>query len=86
MVHALIASPYMDRFLLVRPGHRNGVKIPERSYDQLASAAESGQEPPPWLIETAGRAWFGPGYYRPAVTPECPGSATDAIRVRPGVL
>jgi hypothetical protein len=55
-VHALIASPYMDRFLLVRPGFRNGVKIPQRNYDQLASAA-SGQEPPPWLIETTGRAW-----------------------------
>jgi MoaA/NifB/PqqE/SkfB family radical SAM enzyme len=56
-VHALIASPYMDRFLLVRPGFRNGVKIPQRNYDQLASAEASGQEPPPWLIETAGRAW-----------------------------
>ena len=32
MVHALIASPYMDSFLLVRPGHRNGVKVPERSH------------------------------------------------------
>jgi organic radical activating enzyme len=56
-MHALIASPYMDRFLLVRPGFRNGVKIPQRHYDQLASAAASGQEPPPWLIETARRAW-----------------------------
>jgi hypothetical protein len=44
-VHALIASPYMNRFLLVRPGFRNGVNIPQRNYHQLASAA-SGQEPP----------------------------------------
>jgi hypothetical protein len=43
-VHDLIASPYMDRFLLVRPGFRNGVKIPQRNYDQLAPTA-SGQEP-----------------------------------------
>jgi len=57
-VHALIASPYMDRFLLVRPGFRNGVKIPQRNYDQLASAA-FGREPPPWLIETAGRTSRG---------------------------
>ena len=56
-MHALIASPYMDRFLLVRPGFRNGMKIPQRNYDLLASAAASGQEPPPWLIETGGRAW-----------------------------
>jgi hypothetical protein len=58
-MHALIASPYMDRFLLVRPGFRNGVKIPQRNYDQLASAAASGQKPPPWLTETADRAWPG---------------------------
>ncbi len=57
-MHALIASPYMDCFLLLRPGFRNGVKIPQRHYDQLASA--SGQEPPPWLIEAAGRAWTSP--------------------------
>jgi MoaA/NifB/PqqE/SkfB family radical SAM enzyme len=57
MMHALIASPYMGSFLLVRPGHRNGVTLPESSYDQLVSAAESGQEPPPWLIETSRRAW-----------------------------
>jgi hypothetical protein len=58
-MHALIASPYMDCFLLLRPGFRNGVKIPQRHYDQLASAAAPSQEPPPWLIETARRAWPG---------------------------
>jgi MoaA/NifB/PqqE/SkfB family radical SAM enzyme len=47
----------MNHFLLVRPGFRNGVEIPQRHYDQLASAAACGQEPPTWLIETAGRAW-----------------------------
>jgi hypothetical protein len=58
-VHAVIASPYMDRFLLVRPGCRNGVKIPQRNYDQLAAAAASGQEPPTWLTETVGRTSRG---------------------------
>ena len=55
-MHALIASPYMDCFLLVRPGHRNSVRLPERRYDQLASAAAD-QGPPPWLTDAAAQAW-----------------------------
>lgn len=56
-MQALIASPYMDCFLLVRPGHRNGAKIPERNYEQLAMAAGQGLGPPTWLLDTVTRAW-----------------------------
>ena len=56
-MQALIASPYMDCFLLARPGHRNGARIPEHNYDELASAVVKGHEPPTWLLETVTRAW-----------------------------
>ena len=56
-MQALIASPHVDCFLLVRPGHRNGARIPERNYEELVGAAAEGHGPPGWLLDTATRAW-----------------------------
>ncbi len=56
-MQALIASPYMDGFLLVRPGHRNGARIPERNYEELVRAAAEGNGPPTWLVDPVARAW-----------------------------
>ncbi len=55
-MHELIASPFMNEFLLVRPGCRNGVNIGRDRYLQLAAAVRSG-EPPAWLAPTIDRAW-----------------------------
>lgn len=56
VVPELIASPYMDCFLLVRPGYGNGARIPERRYEQLTQAAAD-QGPPRWLLDTVRQAW-----------------------------
>src|SRR5215467_5200556 len=55
-MHQLIASRFMNEFLLVRPGHRNGVNIGRRRYDQLA-ARISQDHPPAWLLPAVARAW-----------------------------
>ena len=57
-MHELIASPFMDHFLLVRPGCRNGVDIGPRGYEDLAQAVGSGQ-PPAWLCPAVAQAWPG---------------------------
>ena len=44
-MHELIASPFLDDYLVLRPGSTQGVKIPNGHYQQLQQAAV-GQECP----------------------------------------
>ena len=55
-MHDLIASRFMDEFLLVRPGCRNGVNIGRRRYDELAACAARDQCPS-WLLPAVAHAW-----------------------------
>jgi hypothetical protein len=55
-MHELIASPFMNEYLLVRPGHRNGVDIGRERYLQLADAVRSGDSPA-WLAGAITYAW-----------------------------
>ena len=54
-MHELIASRFMDEFLLVRPGHRNGINIGRRRYQQLTASGD--QDPPAWLLPAIARVW-----------------------------
>jgi hypothetical protein len=54
-MHELIASRFMDEFLLMRPGHRNGITIGRTRYQQLAASGD--QDPPGWLLPAVARAW-----------------------------
>lgn len=72
-MHELIVSPFLGNYLVVRPGHRNGVKISYAKYKELAQAVSSDTSSP-WLAMVARRAW-GPG-----VPDELP---VGAILVRP---
>lgn len=56
MAHRLIASPFLGSHLIVSPGRRNGVKIPQSRYAELRSAP-AGALVPAWLAEAADRAW-----------------------------
>ena len=51
--YEVIASPFLDDYLLVRPGCRNGVKIPKPGYAELAKARTC----PGWLASAAQGAW-----------------------------
>ncbi|HEU0088808.1 MAG TPA: radical SAM protein [Pseudonocardiaceae bacterium] len=55
-MHALIVSPFLDNYIVVRPGWRNGVKIPYLRYQELTQALP-GDIIPTWLTEAACRAW-----------------------------
>lgn len=54
-MHDLIASPYMSKYMLVRPGHVNGIALPQRHYDELAE--DPGEPAPGWLRTLAAQAW-----------------------------
>jgi MoaA/NifB/PqqE/SkfB family radical SAM enzyme len=55
-VHELIASPFVDDYLVLRPGSTQGVKIPDRRYRELRQIA-AGAVCPGWLVEAVRRRW-----------------------------
>ncbi|MGH3932884.1 MAG: hypothetical protein ACRDTF_23250 [Pseudonocardiaceae bacterium] len=55
-MHELIVSPFLGNHLVVRPGRRNGVKIPYARYQELTQAIPGGMIPV-WLAGAANRAW-----------------------------
>ncbi|MCT9076537.1 radical SAM protein [Streptomyces fulvoviolaceus] len=57
MPHKLIASPFLDGHLLLRPGARSGTRIPADHYEQLRAAAAAGQTLPRWAADTAASTW-----------------------------
>lgn len=52
-MHELIASPFLGDYLVVRPGHPSGIKVPRSRYDELAQVEVF----PEWLVNAAHRAW-----------------------------
>ncbi|TQO29784.1 hypothetical protein FHX79_111596 [Streptomyces cavourensis] len=63
MAHALIASPFLDGHLLLKPGARAGARIPADHYEGLRQAAADGESfPPGWYRR---RRCVGPGPGRP---------------------
>jgi hypothetical protein len=56
MALQLIASPFLGSHLVVSPGRRNGVKIPQSRYAELRSAPADALVPG-WLAEAADKAW-----------------------------
>ncbi|MET8681434.1 hypothetical protein ABZW18_28615 [Streptomyces sp. NPDC004647] len=54
-MYQLIASPFLSDFLLVRPGHAGGVKVPGTRFLEVQQAADSGEDPPAWLVDAARR-------------------------------
>jgi MoaA/NifB/PqqE/SkfB family radical SAM enzyme len=53
-MHQLIASPFLDHFLVVRPGSTNGMKIGKGRFEELR--ADPGNVPK-WLADAARQAW-----------------------------
>ncbi len=52
-MHDVIISPFLGDYLAVRPGSRNGVRLPRAMYAEAGAAAEC----PAWLAEVARDAW-----------------------------
>ncbi|MEU6676850.1 radical SAM protein [Streptomyces sp. NPDC046925] len=56
-MHQLIAAPFLDGHLLLRPGARSGARIPATHYEQLRAAADGVQNLPGWTVDLAAEAW-----------------------------
>lgn len=56
MAHALIASPFLDGHLLLKPGARAGARISADHYEGLRQAA-AGESLPTWAVQTASDVW-----------------------------
>ncbi|WP_405948895.1 radical SAM protein [Streptomyces prunicolor] len=56
-MHQLIASPFLDEYLVLRPGHDTGVQIPLARYLELSKAASTDDDAPQWLVDAAHQAW-----------------------------
>ncbi|MGW9031891.1 hypothetical protein ACWGQ5_49440 [Streptomyces sp. NPDC055722] len=56
-MHTLIASPFMDHHVIVRPGDAAGIRVPLARYLEIKRAVDDGQPPPAWLIDGTRRAW-----------------------------
>lgn len=56
-MHQAIASPQNDKFVIVRPGARKGVKIPHAMYSELSASVAEGGLVPVWFADAAREAW-----------------------------
>ncbi|MCD0453240.1 radical SAM protein [Actinocorallia sp. API 0066] len=55
-MHEFIVSPYMGRYVMVKPGGKAGGTMPAYNYRELAAAAPD-DPAPEWLAAAARRAW-----------------------------
>ncbi|MEU9401328.1 radical SAM protein [Streptomyces sp. NPDC048242] len=55
-MHQLIAAPFLERHVLVRPGSRGGALLPEPRYNELR-ALDPGEPAPPWLAGAITAQW-----------------------------
>jgi MoaA/NifB/PqqE/SkfB family radical SAM enzyme len=56
-MHALIVSRFVDEYLVLRPGHVEGLKIPYAAFRHIDEAVRSQADIPAWLVDGARRAW-----------------------------
>ncbi len=56
-MNELIASPFLDEYLVLRPGSTQGLKIPLHRYSRLRQAAAGGEVCPGWLSDPVQRLW-----------------------------
>jgi len=57
MAHALIASPFLDGHLLLKPGARAGARISADHFEGLRQAAANGESLPTWAVQTVSDVW-----------------------------
>jgi hypothetical protein len=57
-LHTLIASPFLADYLILRPDHRQAVKIGRAKFAELLDSSEdSTADCPPWLADAAQQRW-----------------------------
>jgi uncharacterized Fe-S cluster-containing radical SAM superfamily protein len=53
IMHDLVASPFLGKYLVLRPGYANGIRISAEKYRQLGRPGDV----PGWLADISRRAW-----------------------------
>ncbi|MFC0844385.1 radical SAM protein [Streptomyces noboritoensis] len=56
-MHSVIASPFLDEYLLLQPGSAKGAKLPQALYEELRRQDNPPGVVPAWLVDTARRSW-----------------------------
>ncbi|MFC8199958.1 radical SAM protein [Streptomyces sp. NPDC057298] len=56
-MHDLITSPFLNDYLIVRPGHAAGIRIPLTRYLEVKQTADNGEDAPAWLAKAVHRQW-----------------------------
>jgi hypothetical protein len=56
-MYELIASPFLEQHMLVRPGDTSGLLLPEPNYDELRHLVCTDAPAPPWLIDAIRDRW-----------------------------
>ncbi|MFF1675697.1 radical SAM protein [Streptomyces sp. NPDC058256] len=65
-MHDLIAAPFRNEHLVLRPGSQRAVKIGAAKFTDLENAVKAGRALPGWLVDVARRAWGVDTFDRPA--------------------
>ncbi len=55
-MHRLVASPFLEQHLLVRPGSRGGVLLPAPRYEELR-ALDPAEPSPSWFADSIRDQW-----------------------------
>ncbi|MER6529176.1 hypothetical protein [Streptomyces sp. NPDC001508] len=55
-MHSLIASPFLEQHVLVRPGSRGGALLPGERYEELR-ALDAAEPAPAWLADAVREQW-----------------------------
>ncbi|WP_031075461.1 hypothetical protein [Streptomyces sp. NRRL WC-3742] len=72
-MHDLIASPFLNGFVVLRPGRLEGLTLSERRFRDLELAHDSGADLPLWLARAVRARWGVDLVIR---------SASDAVLIR----
>ncbi|WP_455354398.1 radical SAM protein [Streptomyces sp. SYSU K217416] len=57
LMYELIVAPFLDDYLILRPGHAKGLKVPGHRYLELKQAATVGAVVPGWLCGPVFKQW-----------------------------
>lgn len=57
MPHELIASPFKDTHLVLRPGSPKAIKLPSVKFAELQTAVDADDVIPKWLVDAVTRSW-----------------------------
>lgn len=56
-MYQVLVSPFLDDYLLLRPGSAAGAKLPAAMYEELRQLASRDSTVPSWLAQAAHQAW-----------------------------